>query len=274
MEDFIELGIEGIDKIVDGHFHKLPNETFLSETYNPRRLARKLSSRHRSPSSPSSATTDSQITITDPRDPPPHLVPSSHAKITRAETRDYSMSQDPRQSYSPSPRNYNYMPPYSQHPPQLRPEYVPTTAPYFAAPPSYPSTSLPRHPRQQRRQSRDYGYSDDDEDGYYSDRALRRPSAIPRRSSSYHGSQYQDTRDESPDQDNRQLAQRGRRRRGSDEPDSMAAKTRDVAHRYGLKDEVEGHLSKSKMGLAGAAAGALVGGVSNSLFLKSLSCTH
>jgi hypothetical protein len=39
-EDLIELGIEGIDKLVDKHFHKLPDKYIDPHTYNPRRWHR------------------------------------------------------------------------------------------------------------------------------------------------------------------------------------------------------------------------------------------
>ncbi|KAE9366086.1 hypothetical protein N431DRAFT_430247 [Stipitochalara longipes BDJ] len=35
-EDFVELGIEGIDKLVDKHFHKMPNKYIDPHTYHPR----------------------------------------------------------------------------------------------------------------------------------------------------------------------------------------------------------------------------------------------
>jgi hypothetical protein len=39
-EDLIELGMEGIDKLVDKHFHKLPDKYIDPHTYNPRRWHR------------------------------------------------------------------------------------------------------------------------------------------------------------------------------------------------------------------------------------------
>jgi hypothetical protein len=39
-EDLIELGIEGIDKLVDKHFHKVPDKYIDPHTYNPRRWHR------------------------------------------------------------------------------------------------------------------------------------------------------------------------------------------------------------------------------------------
>lgn len=40
-EDFIELGIEGIDKMVDKHFHKLPDKLIDKHTYHPHCRRRK-----------------------------------------------------------------------------------------------------------------------------------------------------------------------------------------------------------------------------------------
>jgi hypothetical protein len=39
-EDMIELGIEGINKLVDKHFHKLPDKYIDPRPYNPRRWHR------------------------------------------------------------------------------------------------------------------------------------------------------------------------------------------------------------------------------------------
>ena len=33
MEEFIELGLEGADKVIDKHFHKMPDKAFHRETY-------------------------------------------------------------------------------------------------------------------------------------------------------------------------------------------------------------------------------------------------
>ena len=52
-----------------------------------------------------------------------------------------------------------------------------------------------------------------------------------------------------------------RRRRGDSEDRSdVIAKSKDAAHRYGLKEEVEGFFTKSPAGITGGVAGALVGG--------------
>lgn len=40
----------------------------------------------------------------------------------------------------------------------------------------------------------------------------------------------------------------------------MMSKSKDAAHRYGLKEEVEGFFTKSPAGITGGVAGALVGG--------------
>ncbi|KAI9642448.1 hypothetical protein NHQ30_009253 [Ciborinia camelliae] len=43
MDDFIELGIEAVDKCVDKHFHKLPDKALHSETYHPRNIKNAIS---------------------------------------------------------------------------------------------------------------------------------------------------------------------------------------------------------------------------------------
>ncbi|RDW85679.1 hypothetical protein BP5796_04004 [Coleophoma crateriformis] len=57
MDDFVELGIEGIDKVVDKHFDKLPDSALHRSTYHPRQVKklkpRRLSRRKRRPSTSS-----------------------------------------------------------------------------------------------------------------------------------------------------------------------------------------------------------------------------
>ncbi|KAM3089508.1 hypothetical protein ACMFMG_001096 [Clarireedia jacksonii] len=45
MDDFAELGIEAVDKVVDKHFHKLPDKALHANTYHPRNIARSFSKR-------------------------------------------------------------------------------------------------------------------------------------------------------------------------------------------------------------------------------------
>lgn len=150
----------------------------------------------------------------------------------------------PNGDYSPTQETFSGQPVYSREPPHLRPEYAPSPPPIGSgypyaqgsyAPPPVQSTQI------ERRSRRD-SYGDED---YYSDsyHHPRRPKAVTRRSSSYHGPRSSDS----------QVARRGS---GSQTLD----KARDKAHRYGVKEEVEGLFTKSKEGLAGGAVGALVGG--------------
>lgn len=46
-EDIIELGIEGIDKLVDKHFHKVPDKLVDKHTYHPHCRARGSGERRR-----------------------------------------------------------------------------------------------------------------------------------------------------------------------------------------------------------------------------------
>jgi hypothetical protein len=147
-------------------------------------------------------------------------------------------------TYSPQQEAYTGQPLYSREPPRLRPEYAPSPPPIGSgypyaqgvyAPPPFQSQSLDRRSRRDSHGDEDY-YSD-------SVRHPRRPKAVTRRSSSYHG----------PRGDNQLVRRSGS---GSEHLDRV----RDKAHKYGLKEEVEGFFTKSKEGLAGGAVGALVGG--------------
>ena len=202
MEDIIELGIEGADKVVDKHFHKLPNKSFQSETYNPREIRKRRHRRRRR--SPSSSESDIE---------------------------DRNMSQ------TTTPQYTTYVP-YSQKPPSLRPEYNPSPPPigqpYFPPPP--------------RSQGRRYEDADSDDDEYESDRRSRRPKAITRRSSSYHGPRGNDEY-----YNERQLVQRNGRGSSHDGTD------RDGEH-HNFKEEAGKHFTKSPVGITGAVGGALVGG--------------
>ena len=225
MAEFIALGIGAADKLVDKHFHKVPDKALQSQTYNPREI-RKRYRRRRRRSTPSSSESDIE--------PPP------------------PMSQDPRQNsviagVAPPPE-YPYVP-YSRDPPHLRPEYAPSPPPigqpYFPPPPQSVG----------RSQVRKYEDDDEDDDGYYSDHQPRRPRALTHRSSSYHGPRRQDD----DGYNDRQIVQRRRRGSSQDGSDTVS-KSKDVAHRHGFKDEVEHYFTKSPAGITGAVAGAVVGG--------------
>ncbi|KAH8784575.1 hypothetical protein BGZ57DRAFT_186160 [Hyaloscypha finlandica] len=57
-EDMIELGIEGIDKLVDKHFHKVPDKLVDKHTYHPHCRARRSGERRRDEEGESSASGD------------------------------------------------------------------------------------------------------------------------------------------------------------------------------------------------------------------------
>jgi hypothetical protein len=95
-EDFIELGIEGIDKMVDKHFHRVPNKVIDKLTYHPHRRRGRRGER-RSDGESDSAGSDADAAY-DPRSGAAH--------------------QHRRMSRSPDAYNlgYGYMPP----PPNIR----------------------------------------------------------------------------------------------------------------------------------------------------------
>lgn len=156
-------------------------------------------------------------------------------------------------------------PMYSHEPPRARPQYMPPQpAPpigvaggYYPPPPSETFANARRY--RGRRDS-----WDDDED-YYSDsyrqsqQQSRRPRMVTRRSSSYHGPRgrrYDDSDSEREQNYGALMTKRGKTPSGSEHVD----KARDKAHRYKLKEEIEGSFTKSKAGLGGAAVGAVVAG--------------
>lgn len=258
MEDFIELGIEGVDKVVDKHFHKLPDKALHKDTYHPRNLRKSHRRRGTQDSSPS------------PERPPYPESPReqdyqrrrSHEDLdpnlayrdlyTEDETPRYINMQDneypPQRGYSP-PRGYSPQVGYqdrmySHEPPHLRPQYVPAGPP----PPGigqqreYPAPPNTYYPPRANRGRNGYDF----DDGYHSDvqQPPRRPKMDRRRSSSYHGPR------------DGQLALAGKRNGNGN---GMVEQARDKAHRYGLKDEFD-VFTKSKAGLTGGAVGAVVGG--------------
>lgn len=257
MEDFIELGIEGVDKVVDKHFDKLPDSALHAGTYHPRNI-RKSHRRRRNRRN----TRDSSSSSSD-REPPPY--PDSPRQVPRMPG-----NPDPNLAYNDpytedrpgfitmQDNEYTHQGTYpgsvySNEPPHPRSQYIPPPpappvgapprdfVPVPGAPPSY-FEPLDRGGRRGRG-----GYDSDDED-YYSDFQRSPRKARPanrRRSSSYHG----------PRDGQLALASRQKGTR-----ETVVDSARDKAHRYGLKEELEGVFTKSKAGLAGGAVGAVVGG--------------
>jgi hypothetical protein len=146
---------------------------------------------------------------------------------------------------APYPQESQYITPpaYSREQPHPRLQYIPSPPPIgqtYSPLPAFKAVA----PR-----PRDY------DDNYYSDasRSPRRPNAISRRSSSYHGPRNRDEYYDGVD-DRRQ--QRHRRRGSSD----MLEKAKDAERRHKLKDELGGIFTTSGAGLTGTAIGAVVGG--------------
>ncbi|TVY49950.1 hypothetical protein LOCC1_G000493 [Lachnellula occidentalis] len=245
MDDFLELGIEGIDKLVDKNFHRVPDKALHKDTYKPRNL--KKPNRRRSPSLSSSEREQQrrkqQQQPRSQQDPDPNL--AYQDPYTEDEYPRYINMRDNEYPYTPHaypfPQNAPQSPPlYSQEPPRQRAQYMPAGQQRERddfIPPS-------------RRRS---GYESDDEsdsgdERYYSDTPPRRRAAMNRRrSSSYpesggHG----------------ELAVTGKRNGNGN--GAMTEQVKDRAHRYGLKDELNGVFTKSKAGLTGGAVGAVVGG--------------
>ncbi|CAG8949620.1 hypothetical protein HYFRA_00007853 [Hymenoscyphus fraxineus] len=262
MEDFIELGIEGVDKVVDKHFDKIPDKYLHKGTYSPRKLT---GSFHRK---------DKKNHKMRERSPDPDLAYGADHRARETRHEPISMRDNeasPRNINDPYPDygnervpnyspNYSFSEPhtqpvYSQAPPRQRPQYTPPYYPEQAPAPSPPYQEYPPAFDDHRARSVEQGrrrrdsFSDDD---YDLDRHARRPerpsASVRRRSSSYHG----------PSSRSNEIA------RATKHPESslggVKQKAKDKASRYGLKDEVD-IFSSSTVGLAGGAVGALVGGL-------------
>ncbi|CZS89561.1 uncharacterized protein RAG0_00907 [Rhynchosporium agropyri] len=248
MEEFVELGLEGADKMIDKHFHKLPDKALHSDTYNPKNLHlhRGQKSRKNSTDTRSNYESDSEKEI-------------DHRSTSHRGSSEYRNlpATEPGYSYIPPDSVYSSPPYYSHDPPHPRPEYMPSPPPASAT--SYytpqPSAGVP-HMAMNRGRDVDC-YNDDD---YHSDsyRRPRRPKAVTRRSSSYHC-----PRDRRNDYSYDQQISRSRRHgngSGSDTVDRVSDKAKDVAHRYKLKEDMNNVFTASTVGLTGGAVGAMVGG--------------
>ena len=262
-QPFISLGLKATNFLVEKHFDKVPDAALHPETYHPANLTskqrrertaekrrrknerlRKGTSNSSSESSSSEGDDDTNSIQDRGASPVDKLSEDMQHQTQRGAPRSMF---SPVQTYIPPQQQaYDGPPIYSHEPPRLRPEYAPSPPPMNSGYPYAQGAYAPPpfQPQPERRSRRD-SYGDED---YYSDSygKPRRPKAVTRRSSSYHGPRSSGGGDQ-------QLARRGT---GSDHLD----KVRDKAHRYGLKEEVEGFFTKSKEGLAGGAVGALVGG--------------
>lgn len=247
--DFIELGIEGVDKIVDQHFDKVPDSALHIGSYHPRNVKKLRKSNRRKnqrSSSPSSSSETEPEQLRGPRRRAPEM---SQSPPRRGGT--FSPA-DPTNPYASPPQ-------YSREPPHLRPRYLP--APPLVGGGYYPPVA--GGPPYSALDRRGRGFDDDDDDdngNYYSDSfrrpsPARRPKAITRRSSSYHGPRTRGY--DSGSEDDRQAMVLSRRRRDSL---SSAQKERHKSHRHGLKEEIEKNFTKSPAGITGGALGAVLGG--------------
>lgn len=232
MGDFIELGLEGADKLIDKHFHKVPDKYTDPATYKPKRM-RKGSKDQSGSSQEPSDTRSRKHHHRRPVSPPYPTSDSGMAYESRP--RDNGANSSPYLQDGP----FVTAPLYSHLPPHQRPEYIPDS----------PLRSMDRNPRDRSR------YDDDVDDDYSS--PPRRPVALRRRSSSYHGPRGDDYFYSSDDNDRKQIAHQPRRT-GSHA--DIRDKARDKAKRYDIENEVKNQFTRSKEGIAGGVVGALVGG--------------
>jgi hypothetical protein len=264
-QPFIALGLKGANFLVDKHFDKVPDAALHPETYHPANLTskqrrqrtrekrRRKNQQARNENSSSSSSADDDDTNSPSLEdrgasPVDKLSEDIQQRPERGAPRSmFSPPPQPQTNISPQQQMYDRPPIYSSEPPHLRPEYAPSPPPIGSGYPYAQGAYAPPpfQPQPIERKSRRDSYGDED---YYSDsyRRPRRPKAVTRRSSSYHGPRSSVGGDQ-------QLARRGT---GSEHLD----KYKDRAHRYGVKEEVESFFTKSKEGLAGGAVGALVGG--------------
>ncbi|KAH6679769.1 hypothetical protein B0J14DRAFT_306140 [Halenospora varia] len=192
MEDFIELGIEGVEKVVDKHFHRVPDKYLHKDAYNPRNIlvpgteASKGRRRRRRDQSPSE---DSQTHLAfdsegeEESRRPINMVDNDQGHWNNGMNLTYdanglpvnnSRSPPPTVTYQPyNPANNTTSnsqggPLYSQEPPQQRPQYTPYAPPpaeatYQSYNPANNTTSNPQgdplysqEPPQQRLQYTPY----------------------------------------------------------------------------------------------------------------------
>lgn len=272
---WISLGLKGANKIIDKHFDKVPHKYLYTDTYKPKALSKKKKRQDRNNSQDQNQDDDSESDESEVEEadgkrevdlrPESDTEEASRNKdlhLIRGVDMVQPMPRDgslPGGAYSQEgPYITPPFPQYSHEPPRQRPQYIPESAPpigvaasgYYSPPPQNFGNPYDRRSRDRRRDSWD------DDDDYYSDSYRRptRPKAVTRRSSSYHGPRGRDRDDD--DSYGALVAKRGKHPSGSETVD----RARHTAHRYGLKDEIEGNFTKSKVGLAGGAVGAVVAG--------------
>ncbi|KAG9241254.1 hypothetical protein BJ878DRAFT_545426 [Calycina marina] len=249
--DFIELGMEGIDKIVDKHFHRLPDKALHKSTYYPKRFKdsarRRMSKKGTQDSRP-------QTEFDSDEEAPMRKSQSSRRRQPESEGEEdytsYNHRRNMHNTSSPPPFNPSISPSpyslplyYSQQAPKLRTQHLPQN--------HVLSSYMPP--------------SSEGDEKYYSDslRPSRRPLPVTRRSSSYHGPRRRDQSLSSGSdyscggQRRKEKSHMAVIKRESDVKHREVV--RDRSHRYGLKDETLGRLTDSPIGVTASAAGGLFG---------------
>jgi len=254
--------------MIDKHFEKVPHKYLYSDTYKPKVLKKRSGRKNSQDQDNSESDEEDEEEGAGERELGPESDTEEALKdkdIVLGKNMGPPMPRDgslPGGAYSQEgPYIQPPFPMYSHDPPRARPQYMPeqpvppigVAGGYYPPPPSQNFASSPYEERRSRNRRRDSWDSDDD---YYSDSYRRptRPKPVTRRSSSYHGPRGRDRDDD--DTYAALTTKRGKNPSGSEHVD----KARHTAHRYGLKDEIEGSFTKSKAGLAGSAAGAVLAG--------------
>ncbi|KAG9239182.1 hypothetical protein BJ875DRAFT_244650 [Amylocarpus encephaloides] len=265
MDDFIELGMEGFDKVIDSrHFNKIPDKYLHSDAYIPHGIAKKLRKKdekkdRRYDSEEGFEERDKETTRRGkPVYESEEEVRQDRRALRGARKEDFLTMQDNTRNTNAymygangNGSNYSYTDPTirsidSQSPPRQRPQYTP----FYPAPPQqdYRGSSFDnRSPRSERGRRRDSYSSSDSSDDEYTRRPVRPKTPNRRRSSSYHG----------PSRNEELVVAR---RPASNRGDNIIDKMKDKERRYEVKEELDGMFTSSKKGLAGSAVGAAVGG--------------
>jgi len=224
--EWVGPSLKASNVLVEKYFEKIPDKAFRKPKIRSSRHRKQQRSPSPSPSPPPSYEVES--------------APDSEQDISRNKYGNYDgdVYYNARSQGSDSPR-----PVYSQQPPRLRPQYTPTPARGYYTPPASNVGWTGYKPSDQ---------SYDDDDSYYSDhdRRPRRPKAITRRSSHDGVTRQHQRRRRSSDSDSDSGSGSG-----SDNEDSK--KSGKVDH---LKHELAEYFTDSPVGLAGTAAGVVVGG--------------
>ncbi|KAL3422059.1 hypothetical protein PVAG01_06215 [Phlyctema vagabunda] len=248
MDDFLELGIEGVDKLVDKKFHHVPDVALHSGTYHPRnvkkltpRKLRRERGEERRRGGPGSTSSSEDSYTTD-------IGGNQHRASAGDVYNDRRTYTDARDRSARSQQAG----PYSQDLPRIRPQYQPALEnPYqerrYQSPPSMDGHYYP--PAAGSRGRRDRGRDHDDD--YYSDAAPRaRPKAVTRRSNSLSHATPRSN-----------LALTEKRLKQHQKRLSMEGDDRDGRRsNSGNGNDMSKRFTKTEAGLGAGVIGALVGG--------------